>query len=97
MEDIEAKGVRGDPNSPKTKLPMFCLGDMKGHLGKAIWKSIDCQNSGDFKNVAIAYPKSELSLKLLQPLKNSFLKLEIIIILIEIESREIEIWGNFTF
>jgi hypothetical protein len=53
---IEAKGAKGNDNSPNKKRKYFDSGQIKDHFGKAIVKSLETLNSYPNAKIGIAHP-----------------------------------------
>ena len=56
---IEAKGAKGNDNSPTKKRKYFDSGQIKDHFGKAIVKSLETINSYPNAKIGIAHPDDE--------------------------------------
>ena len=62
---VEVKGARASDGSPTKKRKYFDSGQIKDHMGKAIVKSMETQNSFPNAKVAIAQPYDELIKKVI--------------------------------
>lgn len=63
---VEAKGAKGNPQSPVTTKSKFNSGDIKTHLGEAIVKVLEEKNKDPKINIAIALPNDDYIKKTLK-------------------------------
>ena len=74
---IEAKGARASSSSPIRKRKKFDSGQIRGHLGKAIVKSVETQIKHPSSIVAIAHPMDVDLFNICDPVFNELEKLKI--------------------